>query len=582
MRLLVGGLLLLLALPPLLRAQDSVIVIDPDLPPGDSAVVRAGPPPDVVAELLAFYNDCATTRMQGDVSFPAGSAFAGRLALFRGSLRIAGRVRGDVVVVNATLYLLPGRGRGGRRAGRGRPPDPKSRAPATSGASGCSGTRRRCSARTGRARSCCASGAARWASWPPRAPASRPAACAPRCCSRPAAPTTGSRGCRSSSARRSSSAHPQRPLARLDLRGILRTAGEGSRLSSDFGYGARAELRFPGGRRRRPALQRGGAVRGPAALGGGERLVGLPAAARLPRLVRAARRRRRGLGTADPRRSGSRCRSGATTSARVRATDPWSLLRNSDRWRRNPLSDDGHYFTTGLQVDLDTRNDRELPSTGWLLRGRYEHSTSDDVAPVALPETRAPADLRPAAATPSTGSRSISGATRGSRPACGSTPASAPTAGSAATGCRSSGASRSAAPTCCRVRIPRLHLRAPRASATPRTRRSATARSPPRSRSAPGSGSTSAIACATARAAPRAIHRHRGGGPRLPRRRRQGVARGRRARARCPVNRIPSFREWKADVGVGLDAGADRRVPRQEPRARDEPVRFLVRLQRRF
>ena len=108
MRLLAGGLLFLLAMPPLLRAQDSVIVIDPDLAPGDSSIVRAGPPSDVVSELLAFYNDSATTRVQGDVSFPAGSTFAGRLAIFRGSLRLAGRVRGDVVVVNATLYLLPG------------------------------------------------------------------------------------------------------------------------------------------------------------------------------------------------------------------------------------------------------------------------------------------------------------------------------------------------------------------------------------------------------------------------------------------------------------------------------------------
>ena len=47
MRLPVGGLLLLLALPPLLRAQDSVIVIDPDLAPGDSIVVHAGPSPDI-------------------------------------------------------------------------------------------------------------------------------------------------------------------------------------------------------------------------------------------------------------------------------------------------------------------------------------------------------------------------------------------------------------------------------------------------------------------------------------------------------------------------------------------------------
>ena len=31
-----------------------------------------------------------------------------------------------------------------------------------------------------------------------------------------------------------------------------------------------------------------------------------------------------------------------------------------------------------------------------------------------------------------------------------------------------------------------------------------------------------------------------------------------------PVNRIPVLHEWNADVGVGLDAGRDRRVPRQE------------------
>ncbi|HZB27551.1 MAG TPA: hypothetical protein VE282_03235, partial [Gemmatimonadales bacterium] len=69
----------------------------------------------------------------------------------------------------------------------------------------------------------------------------------------------------------------------------------------------------------------------------------------------------------------------------TRATDPWSLFRNSDRWRRNPLIDDGHYFTTGIDLEFDTRNDRDLPTTGWLIRSRYEHLTSDDIAPVALP-----------------------------------------------------------------------------------------------------------------------------------------------------------------------------------------------------
>ena len=49
MRVLVGGLFLLLGASAL-QAQDSVIVIDPDAPPGDSAVVRGGPPPGVVTE----------------------------------------------------------------------------------------------------------------------------------------------------------------------------------------------------------------------------------------------------------------------------------------------------------------------------------------------------------------------------------------------------------------------------------------------------------------------------------------------------------------------------------------------------
>ena len=67
-----------------------------------------GPPPEVVAELIAFYNDSTTTRMQGDVTFPSDSRFEGRLALHRGTLRIAGQVEGPIAVANGTLHLLPG------------------------------------------------------------------------------------------------------------------------------------------------------------------------------------------------------------------------------------------------------------------------------------------------------------------------------------------------------------------------------------------------------------------------------------------------------------------------------------------
>ena len=96
------GMVLLLLLPALARAQDSVIVIDPDAPPSDT-LLRGGPPPGVGAELIRVFNDSGTTRVEGDLSLPAGSLFEGRLAVHRGTLRIAGRVNGPVIVAHGTI-----------------------------------------------------------------------------------------------------------------------------------------------------------------------------------------------------------------------------------------------------------------------------------------------------------------------------------------------------------------------------------------------------------------------------------------------------------------------------------------------
>src|SRR4029453_3142471 len=52
--------------------------------------------------------DSGATRVEGDVDLPAGSEFDGRLAVHRGTLRIAGRVNGPIAVANGTLHLLPG------------------------------------------------------------------------------------------------------------------------------------------------------------------------------------------------------------------------------------------------------------------------------------------------------------------------------------------------------------------------------------------------------------------------------------------------------------------------------------------
>jgi hypothetical protein len=577
MRLLAGGLLLLLAAPPLLRAQDSVIVIDPDLPPGDSAVVRGGPPPDVVAELLAFYNDSATTRMQGDVSFPAGSEFSGQLAIFRGALRLAGRIRGDIVVINATLYLLPGadvegdvlvvggrliRSPGVRHVGRERVQWDAAPVLRTLDGTLVLRERRRplgelatarASFQTGRVRTelLLATGGTY------NRIEGLPIVFGPTFELRPST----------------------RTLARLDLRGILRTAGDGSRLSSDFGYGARAEFRFPGG---------GVAGRFYSEVAPFEEQP-LSAAENgwsaflMQRDFRDWFERRGGGGAAWVQPTGSlrfEVSVRRDHESSVRATDPWSLLRNSDRWRRNPLSDDGHYFTTGAQVDLDTRNDRDRSTTGWLLRARYEHSTSDDVAPVALPET-----VRPL--IPTGGGYAFDRLTLDFRRYSRLTPNLRVNTRLRADGwiggdrlpvqrrvslggpdllpgyafraftCAPRGFVDPSDPALCdRAIVAQVEVRTRLSLNLGRRLRDRVDGSPGRFI---GIEEADLVFLGDAGKAWLA-----GDGP-----------------GQVPVNRIPSLHEWKTDVGVGLDAG-EIGAYLVKSLSQGEPVRFVVRLQRRF
>ena len=67
----------------------------------------------------------------------------------------------------------------------------------------------------------------------------------------------------------------------------------------------------------------------------------------------------------------------------VDARDPWSVSRTSLPWRPNPPIDAGNYVTIAPSLTLDTRNDRDQPSSGWFVRGIVDVSRSDDAHPAA-------------------------------------------------------------------------------------------------------------------------------------------------------------------------------------------------------
>ena len=199
---------------------------------------------------------------------------------------------------------------------------------------------------------------------------------------------------------------------------MLRTAGEGARLSSDFGYGVRAELRFPAG---------GVAGRLYSEVAAFEDQPLSPAengwsAFLLQRDYRDYFERRGGGGAAwvTPTRTLRFEVSLRRDQERsLRATDPWSLLRNSDRWRRNPLSDDGHYFTTGLQLDLDTRNDRESADHRLAASGALRALDQRRRGPGGAAGNGAPADAHRRRLRSSIAWCWTCGATRGSPRPCG-------------------------------------------------------------------------------------------------------------------------------------------------------------------
>jgi Omp85 superfamily domain len=375
-------LFLLLPLVSTLQAQDSVIVINPDAP--DSAAF--GLPAPILTELLDTWNDSATVRLPGGLVIPSGATLGGSIAAFRGTVRVAGEITGRLTVINGDLIILPGgvvRGdvlvAGGRLTVReGGVHDGLAReywdaAPVFRQSDGSLAVRER-----------------------------------RRNLSDITAQRTFGSGHILTTLRLTTTQtynrieglgmvfgpafewRPSRKLtATLDLRGILRTAPDNSPFRRDLGWIIRTDWKFNGTR------GFGFGARTYSVISGIEEHT-------LPRdeigwnaflFQRDNRdyfssegvaasgylyltRRLRIDGNARYEKQGS-----------VRANDPWSLFRNSSHWRPNPLIDDGHYTILGLGTEYDTRNAPSAASSGWWLRGSVEHTTSNDVAPVGLPLT---------------------------------------------------------------------------------------------------------------------------------------------------------------------------------------------------
>lgn len=55
------------------------------------------------------------------------------------------------------------------------------------------------------------------------------------------------------------------------------------------------------------------------------------------------------------------------------ARDPWSLLRDNQDWRPNPVLDEGRFHLVRAGARYDTRNDDSDPWSGWFITGEYEY-----------------------------------------------------------------------------------------------------------------------------------------------------------------------------------------------------------------
>lgn len=83
-------------------------LLQPPRPLAAQDALRGGLPPQVAAELVSFYNNRAAVRLTGTSLIARGSEVAGGIAVLGGPVTVAGRIDGDLVVINGDVVLEPG------------------------------------------------------------------------------------------------------------------------------------------------------------------------------------------------------------------------------------------------------------------------------------------------------------------------------------------------------------------------------------------------------------------------------------------------------------------------------------------
>ena len=369
--------------------QDTVNVIDPAAPPA-MGQWRSGAPIEAVQDAVARYNDSTATRLYGSFTVGSGTTIRGDVGMYRGTLRVSGRIIGRVTILNGTLIIGPtgtvegevlvvggrfltqpgGTHTGGMRSYA----DP---APVVRTATGLLEIREEpmTLGELARARTTFTAGKL----------------------STELVLETGRtynrvEGLPIIAGPTFSFPTPNDGEAKIDLRGILRTESDPTDQRSEFGFRTRFEwqkrsgLRYGiGGTWSQEVTPIEDQPFSLAEIGWSTFLLGRDyrdyyqdegfggyAFAYPLRSLRVE-------GAIDYRQRTS-----------VPASDPVNLA-DPDPWRPNPLVDDGHYTTFRGAAEFDSRNATRTPTSGWYARASVERQTSGDVAPAALPaEVRDP------------------------------------------------------------------------------------------------------------------------------------------------------------------------------------------------